>query len=133
MGDGILATFGAPLDYEDSLSRAVMACTSMRETLTELNRRNRELGRPEIRIGMGVHFGEVLVGNIGSTERMQYGVLGDAVNVASRIEGLTKDFQVDILISDEVRQELTREVPTAPLGTKEVKGRVTPVILHQVL
>lgn len=102
LGDGFLAIFGAPFESPDALARAVDAA---REMLVAVSRNNE--GNPwALRIGIGLHFGEVVAGNIGSPRRKEYTVIGDTVNLAARIEALNKDFNSQFLVSDVVRQAL---------------------------
>ncbi|MDW8327210.1 MAG: adenylate/guanylate cyclase domain-containing protein [Anaerolineales bacterium] len=98
-GDSLLAVFGAPVPHPDHARRAVNAALAMRAALRKFNREQAAKGEPEIQIGIGLHTGDVLAGNVGSPARMEYTVIGDVVNVASRIDGLNKDWGTDILVS----------------------------------
>jgi adenylate cyclase len=123
IGDAIMAVFGAPVPKPDDAVRAVRAAVRMRDALADLNRELVVAGFPELRAGIGVHSGRVVAGNIGSEARMEYTVIGDAVNLASRLESSTKELGVGILISEET-YELAREVVDAePLSAIHVKGR----------
>jgi adenylate cyclase len=132
IGDAIMVVFGAPVPEPDDALRAVRAAVKMREALARLNRRLEARGATPIRTGVGLHSGEVVAGNIGSERRMEYTVIGDAVNLASRLEGATKDLGADLVIS-ETTYELVREHVTARvLGTITVKGREQPVAVYAV-
>jgi class 3 adenylate cyclase len=132
LGDGVLAVFGAPIAYEDASERAVRASIQIRHAVSALKARHRETGLPAPEVGMGIHHGPVVVGNIGSSTRMKYGVIGDTVNVAARIQGLTREWAAAILISEAVRRRLGDGVAVAALGAVHVKGRTDAVQLYRV-
>ena len=123
IGDEIEAVFGAPLPAPDHADRALAAALDMRARLERLNARRAEAGKPPLRNGIGIHTGTVLAGSIGSRERSSYALVGDAVNLASRIQGLNKDLGTEILVSDATRARLRREVALGPLPAVRVKGR----------
>jgi adenylate cyclase len=101
VGDAIMAVWGMPQGNPALDARkAVLACLEMREQLKKLNERRKARGEPPLEIGMGLNSGEVIAGNIGSASRMEYTVIGDTVNTASRMESLTKDFRTDFLIHE---------------------------------
>jgi adenylate cyclase len=129
LGDGFLALFGAPLDAEDPAHRAVAAG---REMLDAMGRINAGSSWP-LRIGIGIHFGEVVAGNIGSPRRKEYTVIGDTVNFASRLEALNKEFGSQLLISSAVRDVLGKDCPEAiALGEVPVRGYEQPVSIWQL-
>jgi len=129
LGDGFLALFGAPLEASDAAHRAVAAG---REMLTAMHRINAETSWP-LRIGIGIHFGEVVAGNIGSPRRKEYTVIGDTVNFASRLEALNKEFGSQLLISAAVREALGRDGDDAvALGEVEVRGYDQKVAVFQL-
>jgi class 3 adenylate cyclase len=134
IGDAVMALFGVPEPQDDAAARAVRAALELRDELFALNLRQRALGGREIRIGIGIDSGEVVVGFIGSHLRQSYTVIGDAVNVASRLESKTKELGCDLLISGETQrhQERFEVAETAFLGDIEVKGRKQPVAVFQV-
>lgn len=99
IGDAIMTVFGAPFKNEDDALRAVKTAVEMIRELTKLNQKM-DLGSDDLKVGIGIHTGEAIVGNIGSDRRLDYTVIGDNVNLASRIEGLTKHYGCSILISD---------------------------------
>jgi len=123
LGDGFLALFGAPLDDPDAPRRAV---TAAREMLAAIEQHNIRSDWP-LRIGIGLHLGHVVAGNIGSPRRKEYTVIGDTVNLASRIEGLNKEFGSQLLISDTVKQAIGQDVDAIPLGDVPVRGYEQPV------
>jgi adenylate cyclase len=133
MGDGMMAVFGAPTPREDDALRAVKAALRMRATLAELNRRFEERGQPAVRIGIGIHTGPVVAGNIGHEERKQYTVIGDSVNVASRLESLTKEYAADILVSEDTFARVRSQVEAEPLEEVRVKGRQQPLRIYRVV
>lgn len=129
LGDGFLALFGAPLAASDAAHRAVAAG---REMLAAMDRINAETSWP-LRIGIGIHFGEVVAGNIGSPRRKEYTVIGDTVNFASRLEALNKEFGSQLLISSVVREALGEDGGDAiALGEVEVRGYERPVAVFQL-
>jgi len=132
IGDAIMAFYGAPVPLPNASERAVRACLDMRAALEVFNSRREQQGKPSIGIGMGLHKGRVLVGNIGSPRQMEYTVIGDAVNVSSRIEGLTRELNTDFLISDEVYQDVRELVTVETPGPVAVKGKSEKIVVHRV-
>jgi len=129
LGDGFLALFGAPLAASDAAHRAVAAG---REMLAAMEHINAESSWP-LRIGIGIHFGEVVAGNIGSPRRKEYTVIGDTVNFAARLEALNKEFGSQLLISSAVRDALGEDGGDAvALGEIEVRGYERPVTVWQL-
>ena len=129
LGDGFLALFGAPLEASDAAHRAVAAG---RDMLTAMERINAQTSWP-LRIGIGIHFGEVVAGNIGSPRRKEYTVIGDTVNFASRLEALNKEFGSQLLISASVREALGNDGEDAvALGEVTVRGYEQPVAVFQL-
>ncbi|HEY6034264.1 MAG TPA: adenylate/guanylate cyclase domain-containing protein, partial [Kofleriaceae bacterium] len=132
IGDNIMAVFGAPVSRPDDAMRAVRAALAMRAALAKLNTRFADRGIEPLRFGIGLHTGEVVAGNIGSVKRMEYTVIGDAVNVASRLESKTKELATDLLISDATRERLDASVDVEAIGEVTVKGRAQAVKIFKV-
>ena len=126
MGDGILAIYGAPNKMENSALKAVESAREMLAALEKLNKRK----SLKLKIGLGIHTGEAVVGNIGSQNRTEYTVIGDAVNLASRIESLTKKYKQDLLISDDTAENVGTEFILRLIDKVRVKGKNIPVTLY---
>jgi adenylate cyclase len=133
IGDEIEAVFGAPIASRDHAAMAVRAALEMRRRLRAWNARREAAGKPALHHGIGIHTGTVLAGNIGGAERLSYALVGDPVNLASRIQGLTKDFNVDILISEATRKSIDAAVPVEELPAVRVKGRAEEVNVYKVV
>jgi adenylate cyclase len=119
--------FNAPVALPDHPDAACRAAVAMVSALEAFNADQAANNRPQIDIGIGIHTGEAVVGNMGSEERLNYTALGDSVNVASRLEGLTKDYGRRILITEVTRDRLQGEWETEFMGSVRVKGREQPV------
>lgn len=132
VGDMVMALFGAPLDDRDHAEHAVAAAADMVRELGELNRRWAAAGRPQLDIGIGVNSGEMIAGNIGSSSIMSYTVIGDNVNLGSRLESLNKNYGTRIIISDATRVKLTGAYDIHPLGAVVVKGKTRPVDIFEI-
>ncbi len=132
IGDAVMALFNAPLHQNDAPERAVRTALSMRRRLGAMNSIRIKNGEQPIAIGVGIHYGEVISGNIGSPNQMEYTVIGDAVNTASRIESLCKELKSDILISDEVYRHVQDRLEVVSHPPVQVKGRSIPVVVHSV-
>ncbi len=133
IGDAIMAVFGAPVPKKDDPIHAVRAAVRMRHALVHLNTRLKERGIAPLRTGIGIHTGVVVAGNIGSEKRMEYTVIGDPVNLASRLESSTKDLGVAILISDDTYELVKEKIDARPVKEITVKGRLKPVMTYEVL
>jgi adenylate cyclase len=133
VGDMVMGLFGAPLADPHHADHAVGAALEMTATLDRLNERWRGEGRPALNIGIGINSGDMIAGNIGSEAIMSYTVIGDAVNLGSRLESLNKEYGTRIIISDRTRSLLTIPVETRPLGAVTVKGRSQPVQIFEVV
>jgi adenylate cyclase len=133
IGDAIMAVFGAPVPKPGDAVNAVRAAVRMRQALERLNVRLEARGVPTLRTGIGIHTGEVVAGNIGSEKRMEYTVIGDPVNLASRLESNTKDLGVNVLISDDTYELTKHAIVARPVREITVKGRKQPVKTYEVL
>lgn len=132
IGDGILATFGAPEPNPWQAQDAVRAALAMRAALEAYNERLVQQGRPALTLGIGIHRGPVVAGLLGSSELMEYTVIGDVVNTASRIEGLTRRHDTGILISESVREALDERFQLREMAAVDVKGKAKPVVTWAV-
>ncbi len=132
IGDAIMAVFGAPVPHPGDALNAIKAALEMRARLAEMNEGFRARGAPEIRAGIGLHAGEVIAGNMGHIKRMEYTVIGDAVNLASRLEGLTKEFGADVLLSEDLYLQVENQVDAEPLRRIHVKGRQQEVMVYRL-
>lgn len=127
VGDGLLALFGAMEPNPWQTRDAVLAAMAMRAALLRYNRELLSKGLPELRFGVGIHCGDVVAGVIGTAGLSKFSVTGDPINVASRIEGLTRNFKVDLLVSDEVRQSLDAQFVLRAMPPAQVKGKTEPI------
>jgi adenylate cyclase len=132
LGDGILAYFGALQPNPWQSADAVRAALAMRAALADYNRELEREGLPTLKIGVGVHRGSGLAGLIGSRERMEYGFVGRTVNLAARVQALTRVHGVDILVTDAVRSELDSSFRLDAMPAEWVKGIAEPVVSHAV-
>lgn len=123
LGDGLMAFFGAFEHAENPSAAGVLAALNMLEELEILNRKWREQGQETFKIGIGLHTGAVKVGNIGSRNKMEYTIIGDAVNLASRLQDKTKVLQETIVISEDVYNDLAEEIIAQDRGIEEIRGR----------
>ena len=133
VGDAVMAIFGAPLTDREHALHAVQAALRMTEALEALNLKWKEDRLPQLRMGIGIHSGEVFAGNVGGRSRLKYTLIGDAVNVASRVEGLNKELGTTMLITETTRRLLGDRVETRDCGPREVKGRAELVHVHELL
>ena len=131
-GDGLLALFGALEPNPWQAQDAVLGALAMREALVRYNETLRVGALPELEFGIGIHRGDVLAGVIGNEELSKFGVVGDAINVASRVEQLTREFNVDVLITEEVRSELDARFRLRAMPALAVKGKVEPIRTYLV-
>jgi adenylate cyclase len=130
IGDAIMALWGAPARHDDDPDRALAAALDMQEAVASLNARWKQLGRPEIGIGIGINYGEVFAGNIGSPRRLEYTVLGDAVNIASRL--CAEAGAGDILAGAAFRNAVSRPERFTPAPSTTLRGRAAPVQVYRV-
>lgn len=134
IGDAIMAVFGGVMPVENACDAALAAALLMRAALNELNARRSAAGLSEIRNGISLHYGEVVQGAIGSAERKDFTVIGDAVNSASHIEGLCKELKTDLVFSDSIYRAASSAVQARcrRIGEAQVKGREQPLALWTI-
>jgi len=132
IGDAVMAFWGAPMSDEHHARDAVLAALAMQAALSELNPRLEERGWPAVRIGVGVNTGRMSVGNMGSEFRMAYTVMADAVNLASRLEALTRQYGVGVLVGEATR-EACPDLAFQIVDRVRVKGKDVPVAIHEPL
>jgi len=133
IGDAVMAVWGAPVSYGNDTENAINGALMMRRALIEFNRGRGGDKKPIIKIGCGLNTGPVLAGQIGSNEKMEYTVIGDTVNLASRIESLNKPFGTDILISTDTYNQVKEIFRTEPMQKIKVKGKSEPQQIYAVL
>jgi len=135
MGDAVMAFWGAPLPDDMHALHAVQGALAMQEALAQVNQEFVQEGKQALAMGVGIHTGLMNVGNMGSSFRMAYTVLGDNVNLGARLESLTKNYGVDILISDTTREKIapTGQFLLRKVDKVRVKGRLAPVEIFQLL
>jgi class 3 adenylate cyclase len=132
VGDGLLALFGALESNPWQCRDAVLAALDMRAALADYNSKLRAQSLPELRFGIGIHTGEVVVGVMGAGELNKFTVTGDPINVASRVEALTRDLGVDLLITEEVRAALESGFRVRAMLPARVKGKPAPIQTYHV-
>ncbi len=133
IGDAVMAFWGAPIEQPDPANRAVLTALDMMRRLKTLREKWAREGFPTIDIGIGIHFGTATVGLFGSAKRFDYTAIGDAVNTASRLESLNKQYQSHIIISESAKKQLTISLETRDLGRAQVRGREESIRIFEVL
>jgi adenylate cyclase len=133
IGDAIMAYWNAPLDVKDHADCAVSSALEQLERLEVLNKELSKENLPPIFIGIGIHTGEAVVGEMGSLDRSDYTIIGDSVNIASRVEGLCKQYKAEILITQQTKERLKKDYNIKEIGSVNVKGKKEPVTIYQVL
>jgi len=133
IGDGIMAFWGAPVECPDHAARAARAALAMRRAQQGLKERRRAAGQPCFDIGIGLHAGEAVVGTVGSEQRLDYTAIGDTVNLASRVEGLTKEFGVRICVTGDLAGRAGAKFEYRALGRVNVKGRTAGVEIFELV
>jgi adenylate cyclase len=132
-GDAIKTFFGAPLYFPDHARRACWVAIEMQDRLRHLRRLWRKSGKPELRMRVGINTGSMVVGNIGSKNRMNYGINGDSVNLAARLEAANKEYGTFSLISESTYQQAKNYIEVRELETIRVVGRKSPVKVYELL
>ena len=133
IGDAIMAVYGAPLSSGRDPANAIDSAVTMLGMIAAINARWRERGFTEVKLGVGIASGEVVAGTIGSPKRMDYTVIGDSVNLASRLEGITKIYKVGIVVCEETARAAEGAHEVRELDTIRVRGRARPARIFQVL
>ncbi|MCK9425563.1 MAG: adenylate/guanylate cyclase domain-containing protein [Ignavibacteriaceae bacterium] len=133
IGDAVMAFWGAPLPFEDHAYQTCKSALLMQKRLAELRAKWREEGQTEIEIRMGVNTGEVVVGNMGGSERFDYTVMGDAVNLASRLEGANKEYGTNLMLSEMTHDLVQNDFITRELDALVVKGKTQPVKVYELI
>jgi class 3 adenylate cyclase len=139
LGDGMLAVFGAPEPMDDHAQRAIEAAVGMRRALDGVNEQRKARGQPSLKMGVGIHSGAVVTGCLGSGAHLEFTVIGDAVNTASRLEGVTKEKGVDVIVSQETATRLAEQSGSQELsqldkiGEIPIRGRKEPLVVHRLL
>ncbi len=132
-GDSLLAIFGTPLNpAQDHPAQAVEAAQAMLAALETFNTNQAQRGEPTLRIGIGVATGPVVAGNVGGEERLEYTVIGDTVNLASRLQTMTKDLDVMVLISNTAAEAAKERALLIPIGDIAVRGKKDPVPVYSL-
>jgi adenylate cyclase len=133
LGDGLMAVFGAPYPSGDDAADALRAAIGMLQALRAFNRRRATATLPRLQMGFGLNTAEVVSGNIGSLKRMDYTVIGDGVNLASRLEGANREYGTQLLVSEFTMADLTGTYLLREVDRLRVRGRQQPVAVFEVL
>lgn len=133
IGDAVMAIFGTPFPAPGDADASVRAAIGMFRGLDQMNAERAARGQAAIRMGVGVNSGRAVVGNIGSPKRMEYTVIGDTVNLAARVEGLTKYYGAEILVTEGTRRLLSIDTPMRELDLIAVKGKDHPDVIHEII
>jgi len=132
-GDAIIAFYGAPVPFEDHAVKACLASLEMQDRLRSLRSQWKQEGRPELFVRMGLNTGPMVVGNMGSESRMDYTMMGDSVNLASRLEGANKQYGTHLMISETTYQSVREAVEARKLDVIQVVGKAEPVTVYELL
>ena len=133
MGDAVLAVFGEPIKNENHALSAIICADNMLKKVKQLQQKWLEEGKPKIEIGIGISTGEAFVGNIGSEERLEYTVIGDTVNTASRIENYNKVYRTKFLISQETFEQVQKYVDVIKIREVTIRGKEKKINIYEVL
>lgn len=133
IGDAVVAFWGAPVQLADHPYKAVLSAIQMIDAMAPFNAKNRSSGLPELNIGIGIHTDAVILGNIGSEKKLDYTVIGDGVNLTSRLEGLTKFYKSEILISHDTYRYINDTICCRIADYVKVKGKQKPIMIYQVI
>lgn len=133
VGDEIMAFWGAPIPQDNHALRACKAAVEMMDKLHELNKKWIEIGKPELDIGIGLNTGDMVVGNMGSSSRMDYTLMGDNVNLGARLEGTNKVYRTNIIISENTYEQVKENIIARELDLIRVKGKELPVKIYELI
>ncbi len=133
VGDEIMAFWGAPIPQDDHALKACRAAVEMMRDLNELNEQWKSMGKPELHIGIGLNTGDMVVGNMGSSSRMDYTLMGDNVNLGARLEGTNKEYKTNIIISEFTYEYVKDNVIARELDLVRVKGKQLPVKIYELI
>jgi adenylate cyclase len=133
VGDCIMALYNVPFEQPDHARQAVRTALAFQESTRALSARWEARLGIQVKSGVGINTGEAVVGTMGSRQRLEYTAIGDTVNLAARLESITKDFDSPIVISESTYVLVKDEFPTRPLGEVTVKGKAIPVRIYAVL
>ena len=132
-GDAIIAFFGAPIDFEDHATRTCLAALDMQNRLAELREIWKKEGLPEMFMRIGINTGQMVIGNMGSTNRMDYTMMGDSVNLAARLEGVNKQYQTYTMLSEFTYELAKNDIEARELDSIRVVGKQEPIKIYEVL
>jgi len=132
-GDAIMAFWGAPIPQKDHALRACLSALEMQRAVAEMNARWQDEGKPPLRIRVGVNTGPMIVGNMGATGKFNYTVIGDSVNLASRLEGANKEYHTGLMVSEATYRLVCDRIVGRELGRIAVKGRSAPVTTYELI
>ena len=132
IGDAVMANFGTPQSYGNDAQNAFNCAVSMHKKMQRWNEDRVKKGRPEIRHRVGIHYGDCVVGNVGSEQQLEYTVIGDTVNVASRICDLCKDVDTNFMVSRDLHDRINHSEPSTPLNQQTIRGKRTRIDLVKI-
>ena len=132
-GDEIFVTFGAPMSIKDPEISSAYCAIEMIKKLEEINKDLKDILPQELKVGIGLNYGSIIAGNLGSDDRLTYAITGDAVNTAKRIESLTRDLSDTILISESIYEKIKAFISTKPWGEVSVKGKEKKIRVYQLI
>lgn len=133
IGDAVLAIFGEPIQDKNHALNAVLCANEMQQVMSKIQRNWDETGKPHIEIGIAINTGEAFVGNIGSPERIEYTVIGDTVNTASRIESYNKVYKTKLLISESTYEKVNRICDVIKIREVSIRGKSKKINIYEVL
>jgi len=132
IGDAVMAVFGEPIQNEQHPLNAVKCGFEMLKRVEELDQKWKKEGKPTIQIGVGINTGEVFVGNIGSEKRMEYTVIGDTVNLASRLESYNKTYKTNMLISQSTFDASKNDIEFVKISDVEIRGKAEKINIYEI-